>query len=248
MKLSIITVSYNSSKTIESTIRSVLSQRIPDLEYIIIDGGSTDDTLSIIKRFKGRINVLISEPDSGIYDAMNKGIKIASGEVIGILNSDDVYADENVLFDVWQNFISNKDLDILYGDLVYVKQDNTDKVIRNWISLPYFNFFFETGNVPPHPSLFVTSKVYEKAGLFDLQFNLAADYEFMFRVFKKHSFKSKYINRLIVRMRLGGATNQSFKNIFYGNKQILKSWRTNGFKAPLYFFPLRIFKRLIQFF
>jgi len=248
MKLSIITVSYNSADTIEFTIKSVLSQKIPDLEYIIIDGGSTDGTLNIIEGFKKEITVFISEPDSGIYDAMNKGIRLATGEVIGVLNSDDIYADENVLHDVMQNFNSDNSLDILFGNLVYVKQNNTDKIVRKWKSQPYFKYFFETGNVPPHPSLFVTSKVYKQAEPFDLQFNLAADYEFMLRIFKKHSFKSKYINRLIVRMRLGGATNQSIKNILNGNKQILTAWRNNGLKAPITLMPLRIIKRLSQFF
>lgn len=248
MKLSIITVSYNSAKTIEFTINSVLSQRIPDLEYIIIDGGSTDGTIKIIQGFREKISIFISEPDMGIYDAMNKGIRMATGEVIGVLNSDDIYADENVLHDVMQNFNSDYSIDILFGNLVYVKQDNTDKIVRKWKSQPYFKYFFETGNVPPHPSLFVTSKVYNQAGPFDLQFNLAADYEFMLRIFKKHSFKSKYINRLIVRMRLGGATNQSLKNILIGNKQILTAWGNNGFKVPITLIPLRIIKRLSQFF
>lgn len=145
MKLSIITVSYNSAKTIEFTINSVLSQRIPDLEYIIIDGGSTDGTIKIIQGFREKISIFISEPDMGIYDAMNKGIRMATGEVIGVLNSDDIYADENVLHDVMQNFNSDYSIDILFGNLVYVKQDNTDKIVRKWKSQPYFKYFLKPG-------------------------------------------------------------------------------------------------------
>jgi len=248
MKISIVTVSYNSAETIESTIKSVLSQKISDLEYIIIDGGSTDNTLSIIESFKDKITVVVSEPDKGIYDAMNKGLIRATGEIIGVLNSDDIYADENVLQDVMSEFSTGQHLDILFGDLVYVQKYNTDKIIRKWRSRAYFNNFFETGNVPPHPSLFLRSIVYKQAGLFDLQYNLAADYEFMLRIFKRYPFKSKYIKRLIVKMRLGGATNKSIKNIFNGNKEILQAWKNNGLKAPLTLMPLRIIKRIIQFF
>jgi glycosyltransferase len=146
-----------------------------------------------------------------------------------------------------QQFKNDQELDILYGDLVYVKSDDTNKIVRNWKSKSYYNNFFENANVPPHPSLFVRTKVYKEACLFNLDYKLAADYEFMLRVFKKHHFKSKYINRLIIKMRLGGATNQSLSNIVNQNKEILKAWKNNGLKAPFYLMPLRIFKRLAQF-
>ena len=189
----------------------------------------------------------ISEKDAGIYDAMNKGVLAATGDVIGILNSDDLYQDVTVIESVMNQFIQNPTLDIVYGDLVYVKSDNVDKVVRNWKSNPYHNNFFDKGNVPPHPSLFVKKRIYEEAGLFNLDFKLAADYEFMLRIFKKHNFKSKYINKVIVKMRLGGATNQSFSNIKKQNIEILKAWRHNQLKVPFLLMPLRIIKRLIQF-
>ena len=178
---------------------------------------------------------------------MNKGIRAATGDVIGILNSDDLYQDLDVIKDVMQQFNNDQKLDILYGDLVYVKSDDTNKVVRNWKSKAYYEQFFENANVPPHPALFVKSKVYNESGLFDLQYKLAADYELMLRMFKKHNFNSKYINRLIIKMRLGGATNQSFSNIVNQNKEILKSWKNNGLNTPFYLMPLRIFKRLSQF-
>lgn len=247
MKISIITVVYNNEKTIKEAIESVLNQYYSNIEYIIIDGNSSDTTVNIINEYKDKLGYFISEKDNGIYDAMNKGIKAATGDVIGILNSDDLYQDTNVIETVMNQFNKNPSIDIVYGDLVYVKNDNVNKVVRNWKSNPYYNRFFENGNVPPHPSLFVKKTVYEKAGHFNLDFKLAADYEFMLRIFKKHNFNSKYINRVIVKMRLGGATNQSFSNIKKQNIEILKAWKHNHLKLPFLLMPLRIIKRLIQF-
>lgn len=247
MKISIITVVYNNEKTIKEAIESVLYQSYSNIEYIIIDGNSSDSTVYIIDEYKDRLGYFISEKDKGIYDAMNKGINAATGDVIGILNSDDLYQDTNVIETVMNQFNQNPSIDIVYGDLVYVKSDNVNKVVRNWKSNPYYNRFFENGNVPPHPSLFVKKRIYEEAGLFNLDFKLAADYEFMLRIFKKHNFKSKYINKVIVKMRLGGATNQSFSNIKQQNTEILKAWKHNHLKLPFLLMPLRIIKRLIQF-
>lgn len=247
MKISIITVCYNAEKTIRESILSVISQSYNDIEYIIIDGNSTDNTLQIINQYKYAIPIIISEPDNGIYDAMNKGIKKASGEIIGILNSDDTYPDSEVLKNVMSFFLKDSP-DILYGDLIYVKNNDINKIVRRWKSSPYSKNFFDHGNVPPHPALFVKSEVYREAGYFDLQYKLASDYEFMLRIFKKHQFKSVYINRLMVKMQLGGATNKSLKNIIKGNKEILKAWQNNDLKVPLLLMPIRIIKRLLQFF
>lgn len=247
MKVSIITVVYNNTKTILDAINSVNAQNYKNIEYIIIDGNSTDGTLDIIKQHSNKITTIISEPDNGIYDAMNKGIRQATGDVIGILNSDDIYADEKVILDVANLFISNKNLDIVYGNLVYVKAEDTNHIVRNWISKAYFKKYFEWGNVPPHPTLFLKNSVYNKVGLFNLEFKLAADYEFMLRLFKKFDFNSQYLNRLMVKMRLGGATNKNLKNITNGNKEIIKAWVCNNLNPPFLLMPLRLFKRLIQF-
>lgn len=247
MKISIITVVYNNEKTIEDALKCVLSQTYPIIESIVIDGGSTDCTLTIIEKYKKNISLLISEPDKGIYDAMNKGIQIATGDIIGILNSDDLYQDDHVIADVVKCFTQNPNIDIVYGDLVYVKGEDTSAIVRNWKSKDYYSHFFDDGNVPPHPSLFLKSKVYKEAGLFNLQYKLAADYEFMLRVFKLHRFESFYLHRLMVRMRLGGATNKSAKNIVNGNKEILTAWKANGLKAPPLLMLKRFFKRIIQF-
>lgn len=248
IKLSIITVTFNSVSTLQETINSIFSQKYSNMEYIIIDGSSKDGTIEIVKNNEKLIAKWLSEPDNGLYHAMNKGISLATGEVIGILNSDDLYADENVLCEVMENFEADNTLDILFGDLVYVKANDTNKVVRNWVSLPYYKNFFENGNVPPHPTLFVRSSVYKEVSNFNLQYKLAADYEFMLRAFKLHTFKIKYLHRLIVRMRLGGETNKSFKNILNGNKEIISAWKNNGLKVPFMIMPLRLIKRLSQFF
>ena len=247
MRISIITVVYNNERTIKEAMHSVFSQSYKNIEYVIIDGKSKDNTVNYINEYKDQLGYFVSEKDNGLYDAMNKGIQACTGDVIGILNSDDLYQDSEVIAAVMEQFNKDTALDILYGDLVYVKSEDTNKVVRNWKSKTYYNNFFENANVPPHPSLFVRSKVYKEAGLFDLQFKLAADYELMLRMFKKHNFKSKYISRLIVKMRLGGATNQSYTNIVNQNKEILKAWKVNGLQAPFYLMPLRIIKRLSQF-
>jgi len=247
MKISIITVVYNNCKTIKTAIESVIGQTYNNIEYIIIDGGSIDGTLDIIDNYQDNIAILLSESDNGIYDAMNKGINLATGDIIGILNSDDLYDNVHIIEDVVNEFIKDNKLDILYGDLVYVNKNDTAKIIRKWNSSKYYDNFFENGNVPPHPSLFLKRKIYLECGFFKLDFLLAADYEFMLRVFKKKSYKSKYINKTFVRMRLGGATNKNFKNIYRGNVEILKSWILNDLKIPVLLIPKRIFKRLVQF-
>lgn len=247
LKVSIITVVFNNKQTVRDAIDSVLNLSYDNIEYIVIDGGSTDGTVEVIESYGNRIDKFISGPDKGIYDAMNKGVRNATGDVIGILNSDDLYPDTTVLSDVMSWFNSDPDLDVLYGDLVYVRVNNTDKIIRKWRSGKYYDNFFENANVPPHPALFLRAQVYRQAGLFDLQYKLAADYEFMFRIFKKFKFKSVYIKRLVVKMRLGGATNKNLKNIINGNKEILEAWKNNGFTPPITFMPLKIMKRFIQF-
>jgi glycosyltransferase involved in cell wall biosynthesis len=247
MKISIITVVYNNEKTISDAMNSVISQNYGNIEYIVIDGGSTDNTVNLINQHKDKLSYFVSEKDKSLYDGMNKGILASTGDVIGILNSDDLYQDSNVIKEVMEQFNNNLDLDILYGNLVYVKNEDINKVIRYWKSKSYYSHFFENGNVPPHPALFVRKTVYNEVGLFNLNYKLAADYELMLRMLRKNNFNTKYINRLIVKMRLGGATNQSFTNIVNQNDEILKAWKNNGLKPPLKLMPLRIIKRLLQF-
>ncbi len=247
MKISIITVVFNNERTIESAITSVLSQTYKNIEYIIVDGNSTDGTKQIIQKHATGIAKYISENDNGIYDAMNKGLKLATGDVIGLLNSDDIYESNDVINDIAQAFSGDLKLNIAYGNIVYVNALDTKKVVRKWYSKSFYPRFFENGNVPPHSALFVKKRVYEQCGLFNNDFKLAADYEFMLRIFKKFGDTSKYLPKTLVRMRLGGASNSSIKNIIKGNREVLRSWKSNGYKVPLLLVPLRIFKRLIQF-
>jgi glycosyltransferase involved in cell wall biosynthesis len=247
MKLSIITVVYNNERTVTEAVESVLGQTFKDIEYIIIDGGSTDKTVARLQPYLNEINRLVSEKDKGIYDAMNKGLALATGEVIGILNSDDVYADNGVLQAVMNAFEADRNLDMIYGDLVYVKEDDLTQIVRNWRSEPYYDNYFEEGHVPPHPTLFVRRHVYQQAGVFNISMKLAADYELMLRIFKKYHFKSRYLSRLLVKMRLGGSTNKNWKNILKGNMEILQAWKINSLPVPLLLMPHRILKRLAQF-
>ncbi len=247
MKVSIITVVYNNAKTIRSAINSVLSQSYNEIEYIIVDGASTDGTLEIINEYRDKISVIVSEKDNGIYDAMNKGILQATGDIIGILNSDDLYDNNKIIEIIADEFIKDKKLEIVYGDLVYVAKNDITKIVRKWTSCDYDLTFFDRGEVPPHPSLFLKNNVYKIVGLFNIEYKLASDYEFMLRVFKKNTFKLKYINKILVKMRLGGATNKNYKNIYLGNIEILRAWKLNGLKIPILFIPRRIIKRLSQF-
>ena len=236
MKISIITPSFNSVEIIESAIKNVLSQDYPNIEYIIIDGGSTDGTLKVIDKYKNKIAKVVSEKDKGVYDGMNKGIKLATGDIIGILNSDDFYTSENVIKKVVRT-MKEKNADCCWGDLVYVDKENTDKIIRNWKSSEYKEGKFKRGWHPPHPCFFVKKWVYEKYGLFNLDFPISADYELMLRLLEKHKIKSCYIPQILVKMRIGGQSNKSIKNIIKGNIECYRAWKINGLKAnPLIFF------------
>ena len=248
MKISIITVVFNNEKTILDSILSVQNQTYKNIEHIIIDGGSTDDTLSIIKNNIKNNCILISEKDYGIYDAMNKGIKIATGEIVGILNSDDIYNDETIIEYIVNKFQESIELQIFYGDLVYVKSNDISKTIRYWKSNKISKSYFENGNVPAHPTLFIRSDVYSKVDLFNLKFRLAADYEFILRIFNNYDFKSLYVPKIIVRMRLGGITNNNYFNIFKQNIEIIKAWKHNNLKIPPFFILRRFYIKVKQFF
>ena len=226
MKISIVTVSYNAEATIKDTIESVLSQIGIELEYIIIDGGSTDSTVEIVQSFGDQINHFISEPDKGIYDGMNKGVQAATGDIVGILNADDIYADSSVLKKVMDQFQDG--VDAIYADLVYVDAEDTDKITRTWISKPYKDGAFKKGWMPPHPTFFALKAVYDQYGLYTLELRSAADYEFMLRVIHKHKISLSYLNEIIVKMRVGGESNASIKNRIRANKEDRMAWKMNG--------------------
>lgn len=237
MKISIITITYNSSITIRNTIDCVLNQNIKELEYIIVDGASKDNTLSIIREyeplFNGRMK-WISEPDKGIYDAMNKGIRMATGDIIGILNSDDLFIDNNVLTDVVQAFKCNN-IDSIYGNLKFVDANDTNKIVRIWVGSQHTPGAFMKGWHPAHPTFYVRREVYEKYGVFDTSFDVSADFELMLRFLEKHQISNLYLDRYLIKMRMGGESTGSIKKIIIGNKNIMRAFKKNGFNvSPLY--------------
>ncbi len=246
MLVSIITVSFNSADTIRDTICSVLDQTYKHIEYIIIDGGSTDGTVDIVKSYGDKITTFISEPDKGIYDAMNKGIKLASGEIVGILNSDDIYARDSVV-EAIAKAISERRVDACYSDCVCVDRINTGRIVRYWKSCEYKEGLFKKGWMPAHPTFFVKRWVYEKYGGFDLSLPTALDYEILFRFMEKFKIKTCYIPEVLVRMRSGGVSNKGVFNIFKQNMAIIKILRDNKIKISPFFFCSKFIDRLIQF-
>ena len=245
MLISVITVSYNSEETIGDTIRTVVSQTYEQVEYIVVDGGSKDGTCNIIRAAGNGVQKFISEPDKGIYDAMNKGLAMASGNVIGILNSDDLYAYNEYLADVAALF-AKTGADIVYSDLVYVNRENT-KVIRKWRAGKYKRNAFYYGWMPPHPTVFVTRKVYEQAGMFNLTLRSAADYEFLLRIFEKYAFKAAYLAKTGIRMRAGGISNASLRNRLAANREDNAAWQINGLKPWMVTRYLKPLRKLLQF-
>jgi len=244
--MAIITVVYNSAGTILDTMRSVEAQQGIQTEHIIVDGGSVDGTLELMHNSNSH-STLISEPDLGVYDAMNKGVRIAESDIVGFLNSDDVYFDPQVLNYVQSAFENDPALEIVYGDLVYVRKNDLNKVVRHWQSRPYDDRFFEEGNVPPHPAFFVKRRTLIESGGFDLAFSFAADYELMFRLLKIESRRSHYLAQVLVRMRLGGKTNQTLGNILAGNKEILRVWSKHRVKISLRFWLRRYLLKVKQY-
>ncbi len=227
MKFSIITATYNSEKTIKDAINSVASQTYKNIEHIIIDGASTDNTLSVINENSGKISKIISEPDKGIYDALNKGIKNASGDIIVFLHADDIYAD-NTVIEKAATLFSEKKTDSIFGDLQYVSKDDTNKIIRYWKSGEFTFSKLKKGWMPPHPTFFVRKEIYDKYGLFDTNFRIAADYDIILRFLGKYKISTAYLHEVMIKMRIGGESNKSIKNIFKKMKEDLKALKKNN--------------------
>lgn len=246
MKISIITISFNAEKTIEDTIVSVLNQTFPHIEYIIVDGLSTDKTLKIVSKYQDKIHKIVSEKDAGLYDAMNKGVDLATGDVIGILNADDFYFDQFVIEKVMKLF--DKDIDGVYGDLVYVDALNTNQLKRKWISGEYHDGMFLKGWMPPHPTFFVRKSVYQKFGKFNTLLKSSADYELMLRFIHKHKIRLNYLNEVIVKMRVGGQSNASIKNRIKANKEDRLAWKMNDLKPNKFTFIRKPLSKISQFF
>jgi glycosyltransferase involved in cell wall biosynthesis len=246
MKVSIITVCYNSASTIEDTILSIANQTHQDIEYIIVDGNSKDATLDIIKKHSTTVSKWISEKDNGIYDAMNKGIEMASGEIIGILNADDVFANNNVVENIVKYF-NDDTIDALYADLKYVQREDITKVIRFWKSGEYSEGKFFYGWMPPHPTLYLRKAVYQKYGNYRTDMPSAADYELMLRMIHVHKIKLTYYPQVTVLMREGGLSNRSLENRIKANRDDRRAWQVNNVNPKFYTLLMKPLSKILQF-
>ncbi len=246
MKVTIITVCFNSQDTIEDTIKSVISQTYNNYEYVVIDGGSTDDTNKIISRYKKYINTFISEKDVGIYDAINKGIKKSTGEIVSILHSDDTFYDNKTIQKVASYFKSNLSLDCLIGDTIIIKK-NSQKVIRKYKANFFNKWMLYIGFSPPHPSTFIKKKIYDNYGFYNKNYTIAGDFDFFVRIFLKANINFKIVDENFVLMKYGGKSTVSIKSNFTSSKEMIKSLKESNLYANWFFILLRFPIKLIQF-
>lgn len=244
-KVSIVTVCYNSAATIRGTIESVLSQNYPSIEYIIVDGRSSDETLGIIAEYRERIAVVISESDRGIYDAMNKGIGMATGDIVGTLNSDDFYAGPGTIGELVDTLLAAR-ADAVFADLVYVDRDNPARVRRYYYSGLWRPWLFRIGLMPAHPTILIRREWYQRVGLFSLSYRIAADFEMLVRVFYRGRATYAYLNKPVVVMRMGGMSTRDAKHRLLLNQEIVKACRVNGIWTNMALLALKLPVRLIE--
>lgn len=238
MKVSIITCTYNSAATIAETVSSVNNQIYTEIEHIIVDGASTDNSVQIVRYNSTYSRIILCEKDDGIYDAINKGIKLATGDIIGLLHSDDMFASPKTLQNIATAFNSStsklgKGPDVVYGDLVFVDQNDTDKVVRYWKSKPFKPSLLKRGWMPPHPTVFMRREVYEKHGLFNINLKCAADYDYILRVFRDQTLTISYLPEVITKMRMGGASTGGIKNLTNKMKEDYWVLKNNQMQFPL---------------
>lgn len=245
MKISLVTVSYNSEATIANTFESIAAQGYSDLEYILIDGGSSDRTLHQVTHFPGLINLIISEPDLGIYDAMNKGVLQSTGDIVGILNSDDFYLGSNVLREVEAAFSADPSLDVVLGDVDFVSDNDLDKPIRRYRAGSFKPWMFRFGLMPPHPAVFVRRSAYERVGLYKLGYKIAADFDFLVRLLLIDGANYQVVNKCWVRMRTGGASTAGWQSNLVSTREMLRSLRENGIFSCT---PMLLLRLPIKFF
>ncbi|MEI7463165.1 MAG: glycosyltransferase family 2 protein [Candidatus Taylorbacteria bacterium] len=246
MKVSIITTTYNTRRTVGDTIKSVVSQTYPNIEYIVIDDESTDDTLDVVKKYSDKITKIVAAPHSGIFGALNVGVKLATGDIVAILNSDDFYASNDVIETVVNRF-EESSADCVWGDMVVVDKDDVKKVIRNWKSRAYKEGAYQRGWHPPHPSFFVKRWAYEKFGLFRTDLWTSADYELVLRFVEKYKISSSYIPKVLTVMRNGGSSSKSLFNWIRGNVGAYRAFKLNGLKISPFFIFRKPLGKLGQF-
>jgi glycosyltransferase involved in cell wall biosynthesis len=246
-KVSIITVCLNNVDTLEDTVRSVAAQTYSNIEYIVVDGQSTDGTLSLIEKYKGSISKFVSEKDKGIYFAINKGIQMATGDIIGLLHGDDFYDSDTIISDVVHAF-EKSGADCVYGDLQFVDRANPEKVTRNWISGQYKPNMFLKGWMPPHPAFFIKKSCIDKYGDYNTSLYQASDYEFMLRMIHKHQIKVSYLPKVLVKMKTGGASNKSLINRIKNNLEDRKAWKINNLSPSIFTLFIKPLSKIGQFF
>lgn len=245
MKISIITTTYNSASTIKNTLESVNTQTYSIIEHIIIDGDSKDNTLELVKKYGDRVSVIISEPDKGVYDAMNKGIKLATGDVIGILNSDDFFTSNDIIETVVDNF-NNYDIDALYGDVHFVNPEDLSNCVRYYSSSIFKPSLFRFGFMPAHPSFYMKRDCYQKYGLYSLDYKIASDYDLLIRYLHKEKIKYKYLKQDFVTMRTGGISTQNFNSRVTLNKEIVRACKKYGIYTNMFFLSLKYLYKVFE--
>jgi glycosyltransferase involved in cell wall biosynthesis len=246
MTLSIITVCYNSEKTIRKTIESVLSQKYQNIEYIIVDGGSTDNTVNIIREYGDRISNFISEKDNGIYDAMNKGISLANGDIVGILNSDDIFYDNDTISCIAEKFNNNLNLESIIGDIIFVKPNG--KKHRHYSALNWTPKKFSCGLMPPHPTFYCKRTLFDKFGVYRNDFKIAADYELLIRFLLVNDINYEYIPKILVSMSLGGNSTKNLTSKLIINKEVLRACKLNNIDTNIFKLYSKYFFKLKEFF
>jgi glycosyltransferase involved in cell wall biosynthesis len=245
-KVSVITVVYNGAETLQEAIESVLSQDHPNIEYIIMDGGSSDGTLEIIQSFQNKLAYVESSPDKGMYHAMNKALRHCTGDWIAILNADDTYANPSVLSRI-QSCFDTSQCDAVYGDLVYVQKDDTSKITRYWKSGKYNRKQFLWGWMPPHPAFFLKRSAYLQYGFFNEALKTAADYELMLRMLFKHKLSAVWCPGIMVKMRVGGVSNAGISNRVHANREDRKAWEINTIRPYFFTLALKPVRKILQF-
>lgn len=234
MKISIITITYNSFNTLEKCITSVINQNYENIEYIIIDGKSTDNTINLIHKYRNEISKLISEPDHGIYDAINKGIKLATGDIVGVLNSDDFFAHNNVISEIAHQFESYLEIKGVYADVAFVDRVDIEKKVRHYSSKFFKPWMFKFGFQPAHPTFYVKKELFDKYGLYRTDLKISGDFELLLRFLLKHKIKYKYVNNVWVKMRVGGVSTSGISSVVKLNSEIIKAHRYNNLHSNLF--------------
>ncbi len=246
MKISIITVCYNSAATIAHTLESVSDQDYPHIEHILVDGGSKDETVAIIKSFP-HVQNWVSEKDKGLYDAINKGIKMANGDIVGILNSDDFFPNKSIISRIAQSFNENCNIDAVYGDIAFVNPANLEKVVRLYSSKKFSPNRFGYGYMPAHPSFYAKKECYNAIGLYKLDYKIAADYELLMRFIYKNKISCTYIPEVLVYMRTGGVSNKNILSRYTLNKEIVKACKENGVSTNIGLLSLKYFSKVFEY-